>query len=576
MAGGVSRRGLLIGTLAVPVALSPVAADAARRTPSAVVPADGVVEPESTFFATVSIPYAAEVSTDSDGDLWPSAWADDGSVYAANGDGRGFSSDTSVDIVANRIDGLPPDGITGARLAASDAIGPIWSDPTQYNRKPTGMLAIDGDGDGVDELYLAVQDLKSGSVNPFDDAAAASISKSTDHGATWTHTDTAMFPDHVFTTIFFLDFGQSSGNRAVLGDDADYVYAYGLDGNWRTSYADTVPDPVDVYLARVPVDAVQDRASWQFFTGLDGGGAPTWSADIGAKTAVLHDDRRLYPSISNNPNNGPTNITVISQGSVIYNAPLKRYIYSSWSEYTFEFYEAPAPWGPWKLFLHKDFGPYPWWGAAPGPKNGGYATTIPTKFVSDDGLTMWVQANWFVGNDSGNSNYDFSLRRLVVTPYQQTTPANGKDATANLARTVAGTVAIDKTSHYGNLDYLNDGNAAQSEDSWDGTAKTSDQWGYTWPRAYNLNRLVYTTGTMFGDGGWFASDLRVQVRQNQTWTDVTNLTVTPDYPYSNAAGTNTTYTFTFDPTWGDGIRLYGVPGGTSYFTSVAELEVYYA
>jgi len=566
----VSRRRVMLGALAVPVVAG------VSGTAHAAAPADvGVVEPQSTFFATVSIPYAAEVSTASDGDLWPSAWADDDNLYAANGDGRGFSGDTSLDIVANRITGLPPDGISGTRLAASDAITPIWSDPTQYNRKPTGMLAIDGNGDGADELYLAVQDLKSGSTNPFDDAPAASIAMSIDHGATWTHTASPMFTDHVFTTIFFLDFGQSGRHRTVLGaPDSGYAYAYGLDGNWRDSYANTVPDPVDVYLARVPIGSIQDRSAWQFFAGLTAG-APTWSPDIAAKAPVLHDDRRIYPSISYNPKNGPTDITVISQGSVVYNAPLNRYIYTSWSEYTYEFYEAPAPWGPWKLFLHKDFGPYPWWGAAPGPKNGGYATAIPTKYISADGQTMWVQSNWFVGNDSGPANYDFSLRRLVVTPYRPTTPTNSPDSGNNLARTVPDTVPIDKTSHYGKLAYLNDGDTAQSEDSWDGTAKTTDQWGYTWPRAYTLNRLVYTTGTMFGDGGWFADNLRVQVRQNHQWIDVTGLTTTPAYPHSAAAGTNTTYTFRFDTTWADGIRLYGTPGGPSTFTSIAELSPYY-
>jgi hypothetical protein len=570
---------LILGALGAPVLAAARGVRAAPRPGGEAGRRAGeLVEVDSTFFSTVDTGYASEVTTASDGDLWPSAWADDGALYAANGDGRGFSNDTSLDVVANRITGLPPDGITGARLAASDAIGPIWSDPTQYNRKPTGMIAVDGDGDGVDELYLAVQDLKSGATNPFDDAPAASISRSTDRGATWTHTASAMFTDHVFTTIFFLDFGQSSGHRSVLGSaDADFVYAYGLDGNWRTSYADTVPDPVDLYLARVPVGAIQDRASWRFFTGFDADGRPTWSPDIAAKTAVLHDDRRLYPSISYNPKNGPTNVTVISQGSVVYNAGLNRYLYTSWSEYTFEFYEAPAPWGPWKLFLHKDFGPYPWWGSGGtvGPKNGGYATSIPTRFISSDGQTMWVQSNWFVGNDSGATNYDFSLRKLRVTPYQPSTPSNGPDSTANLARTVGDTVAIDKTSHYGHLAYLNDGDAGQSEDSWDGTTKTADQWGYTWPRAYHLNRVEYTTGTVFADGGWFASDLRVQVRREFSWVDVAGLTVTPAYPYSAAAGANTTYTFRFDTTWGDGVRITGVPGGSSAFTSIAELAVYY-
>src|SRR5690606_22514841 len=109
---------------------------------------------------------------------------------------------------------------------------------------------------------------------------------------------------------------------------------------------------------------------------------------------------------------------VISQGSVVYNAPLERYIYTSWTEYTFEFYEAPQPWGPWTLFLRKDFGGYPWFGSdSPTPKNGGYATTIPSKFISDDGREMWLQCNWFVGVGSGSPNYHFSLRKLVVEPF---------------------------------------------------------------------------------------------------------------------------------------------------------------
>jgi hypothetical protein len=305
-----SRRGLLRGGLAVAgaAAAAPLLAGAGPagadpRVRPALTPVTGVLVPESTFFSTVSVSYQADVSTSSDGDLWPNAWADDGNLYAANGDGRGFSSSgASVDVVANRIAGLPPSGVTGARLADSAAIGPIWSDPAQYNRKPTGMIAVDGDGDGHDELYLAVQDLKSGT-NAFDDAPAASISRSTDHGVTWTHTSTPMFSQHVFTTIWFLDFGQSSGRRSVLGAaDAGYAYAYGLDGNWRASYSDTVPDPVDLYLARVPLDAIQDRTQWTFFAGFGAGGAPTWTADIDGRQAVLHDDRTLYGN------------TIVSQG----------------------------------------------------------------------------------------------------------------------------------------------------------------------------------------------------------------------------------------------------------------------
>ncbi|GAA1415302.1 hypothetical protein GCM10009601_04690 [Streptomyces thermospinosisporus] len=77
---------------------------------------------------------------------------------------------------------------------------------------------------------------------------------------------------------------------------------------------------------------------------------------------------------------------------------------------------------------------------------------------------------------------------------------------------------------------------------------------------------------MFGDGGWFSSTPRIQVRRDGAWTDVTGQTVTPAYPTSPAAGTNRTYVFDFDTTTGDGVRIIGGSGGSQTFTSLAELE----
>ena len=547
------------------------------------VPARSLVEPDSRFFATASVPYADEVDTASDGDLWPAAWADDGALYAANGDGRGFSDLPWSDIVVNRIDGTPETGLTGTRLAAGDDIVPIWSDPGEFNRKPTGMVAVDGNGDGTDELYLAVQDLRRppdpgepGHPHAFNEAPAATVVRSTDYGRTWEPTAGPMFTDHVFTTVFFLDFGQSNRHARVLGrDGARFVYAYGLDRNWRDSFSGVVDDPLDLWLARVPIGSILDRTTWQFFAGL-AHGRPRWSTDIGERIAVLHEARRVYPGAVT-----PDGNSVLSQGSVVYNPGLKRFLYLSWTEYTFEFYEAPAPWGPWKLFHHKDFGPYPWWGAepgTPGPKSGGYATVAPSKFLSADGRQLWFQANWFVGAGHPHPNYHFSLRRLTVVPYERSKPRNAPDPSDNLARSAPGTVVVDKTSHFGRAHYLHDGRADLGEDSWDGSQKDADRWGYVWPRAYHLSRVVYTTGAMYPDGGWFAGTaggLRVQVRREHAWTDVTGLRITPPYPYDDTAGPNRRFELAFDPTWGDGVRIVGPPGGAATFTSVAELEVYY-
>lgn len=535
---------------------------------------DGYVEPESRFFATAFVESSERIDTDSDGDLWPCTWADDGQIYLLNGDGFGFDRNALwSDIVMNRISGTPETGIEGERLAAGIEIAPIWGDPGEYNRKPTGIVAVDGDGDGQDELYAAIQDLRHGD-GAFDDAPNASIAVSRDYGRTWQSTDEPMFSDNVFTTIFFLDYGKSNQAATVLGPDgANYVYAYGIDFNWRDSFVNTVEDPTDLYLARVPVASIQDRATWEFFAGLDGD-SPTWNTDIGSRVPVLTDTRRVYTNIRGD---GIHDMTVISQGSVVYNQPLDRYIYTSWTEYTFEFYEAPRPWGPWTLFLRKDFGAYPWFGGGagcPATKNGGYATVIPSKFISDDGRTMWVQANWFVGVGCGAPNYNFSLRKLVVEPYAASEPENAPDEDANLAM-ADGVTPIEKSTHFGQEDVYNDGATDRFDDSFDREEKSVDFWGYTWPRAYTVNRVVYSTGPIAQDGGWFEGDIRVQVRQGFEWHDVDGLSVSPDYPGDNTTEPFTAYTLAFDSNWGDGVRIIGTPGGSGHFTSISELEVYY-
>ena len=360
---------------------------------------------------------ANTVLTASDGDLWPAAWADDGALYATAGDGTGFARHGWSDILVNRIDGLPATGLLGERLADGDDVGPIW-EPERFNRKPTGMVAVDGNGDGRDELYLAVQDLRSGdSPDTFNEAPAATIVRSDDYGQTWSWPTHPLFTDHTFTTVMFLDLGQSNG-------DSEWVYAYGIDGNWRTSFSKVVPDPTQLFLGRVHRSAIQDASQWQFFVGLTDDGSPKWAADIAQRQPVLTDERRFYPT----PAFGMEahNFTCVAQGGVVWNPGLGRYLYSSWSEYTFEFFEASAPWGPWRHLHSHDFGHFPWHGPkSPLAKHGGYAPTMPSKFISADGREMWLQSNWFVPASSvGGRAYCFGLRRVRFDPGTDT-PVDG-------------------------------------------------------------------------------------------------------------------------------------------------------
>ncbi|NGN66495.1 DUF4185 domain-containing protein [Streptomyces sp. A7024] len=515
--------------------------------------------PDSTFFSTVEIDSGATVGAPANGnnrnrgDLWPNCWSDDDQLYGAYGDGIGYD-ESYHDIGVARISGQPG-SLEGTQLAEGDNVGQVWN--ADHTRKPTGMACVGGD------MYLAVQDLAFN----FDAAPAATIAKSTDHGRTWTWDKSKpMFPDGVFTTVMFLDYGKAYANAPD-----DYVYAYGLDHNWRDSFSDKVPDPVDLYLARVPKGDVMNRAAWEFVSGYGTDGKPTWSKDIGARKPVIHDDRRVYPDVYSDR---ISNMTTLSQGGVVYNKPLNRYIYTSWTEYTFEFYESPTPYGPWKRFDSKDFGGYTW----THQKHGGYATTIPSKYISADGKDMWLQSNvcpcgggvpaddWYA--------YTFSLRKMHLEPYKETTPDNPADPAKNLARE-PGTARTERVAHFGNEHFYNDGVKDHSEDDWNDENKSASWWGYTWPKQYKVNKVVYTPGKMFGDGGWFASDLRVQVRKDHRWTDVTGLAIGPDYPYNNTAGPGKTYELTFDATAGDGVRIIGTPGGSRTFTSIAELEAYF-
>jgi hypothetical protein len=511
-------------------------------------------EPASAFFSTVWVDDApTSAAPRSDGDLWPSAWGPDDAVYAANGDGAGFTHiPGTTDIVVSRITG-GRDSLQGVSLASGDDLGSIWSGD-DYNRKPTGMVCADG------VLYLAVQDLNR---RDFDDVPAASISRSDDLGKTWTWDKSApMFKDHVFTTIMFLDYGKDSRNAPD-----GYVYAYGMDDNWRDSFSNKVPDPTDLFLGRVPRAKVQDRAAWEFFAGPLPGGAPRWSKDVADRKAVLHTERRAYRKI-----HGTTNMrdmSVISQGSVVYNKPLRRYIYSSWTEYTLEFFESPTPWGPWKPFYTKDFGMYPW---AP-EKFGGYGATIPSKFISADGRTMYVQDNTF---NSGVRNYRFSLRKMRVEPRKPSRPNNKPDPRFNIARKGAGVVPVAKSFGTARPALLNDGNSLASEDDWDKEDKPLSWWGYTWQREYTMDTVAFTSGEARDEGGWFRETPRVQVRRNGEWVDARGQTVSPAYPGTRPEKPYQRYVFRFQPMAGDGIRIIGAPGGAQTFTTVAELEVYYS
>jgi hypothetical protein len=58
------------------------------------------------------------------------------------------------------------------------------------------------------------------------------------------------------------------------------------------------------------------------------------------------------------------------------------------------------------------------------------------------------------------------------------------------------------------------------------------------------------------------------------WQAVPGVTITPAYPGVDDGETYETYTLTFPPIVGEGIRIAGAPGGSASFVSVAELRAW--
>jgi hypothetical protein len=128
------------------------------------------------------------------------------------------------------------------------------------------------------------------------------------------------------------------------------------------------------------------------------------------------------------------------------------------------------------------------------------------------------------------------------------------------------------------IECIRDGITDESYDSYHGAVKESEDWyGYLFDRPHYFDTIVYYEGRNFYDGGWWTT-LTVQVTTDgTTWTNVERLAMTPPYNFADSREGRVHYSrflLTFARCRGNGIRIYGEPGGIADFTSIAELEVY--
>ncbi len=326
-----------------------------------------------------------------DGDMWPLTWAADGNLYAGAGD----NTDSPMNVW--KVCGHPePHHSWGVSMWNVNNM-PV--DPAIYCQrphvdakrgvKPAGLLSLDG------VLYLAAELHNYGEDPDFrrQQNVSAWIIASHDFGITW---DLAATPLDFFTGRFssphFIQYGKD-----YLGARDDFIYASfsaGVDGNSYWENGDML------LLGRAPKDSFLERKAWEFFVGADERNRASWSRD-GQKAQAIFSYHHMT-----------------GENHIAYNAGLGCYLmgnygfidalgnprpyHQAWPESAMRsqltLYEAPEPWGPWSIFYRND----DW------AKLGGYQPNFPTKWMSEDGRTVWMVYS------GSYEDYNFVIQKVTL------------------------------------------------------------------------------------------------------------------------------------------------------------------
>lgn len=317
--------------------------------------------PPSSQITGITFDWNSHIELAPGSDNWPVTWADDGHQYTSWGDGGGFGGTNRsgrVSLGVARIEG-PTENYSGYNVwGGQDA-----ENSAQFGGKSYGIISVDG------VLYMWVS---PGS----DDTnyTETRIAWSDDHGATWTRVDWSFTDSDQLVLPTFLQFGKD-----YAGARDEYVYSYAI--RLKDDSGLKVQKPGRIDLMRVHVDNLLDRDTYEFFTGLDGTGNPTWTAEVSDRQPVFEDPEGVGWN-----------------ASVSYNAGLDRYLLAT--EHTESFsgnlgvFDAPEPWGPWTTVTYESN-----WG--------GFGSTFfwnfSNKWLSADGKQFTIIFTGTGQNDSWNT-----------------------------------------------------------------------------------------------------------------------------------------------------------------------------
>jgi hypothetical protein len=323
------------------------------------------------------------------GDVWTTTWADDGNLYSVTDDTAGFDHACNSNLALQKIAGGPPPhvhGVTVNPMSPFGKAGSLKEDGASW--KASGLTCVD------DSLYLSVSRHKYANDKGYSywiqETWDSSIIKSTDHGKTWSAAPILghpMFPGRIFSNPFYVQYGKN-GEGSKDGAET-YVYAVSNDGAWNNGNWMT--------MGRVRRERISklDPGDWEFIHGYDNSRRPIWRSRW---------DNALY--VFRAP--GRASMTGIHylRGLDIYIMPQWYYPYPQdpkrrWTVTRWEFYQSPAPWGPWERFHVQDFEPQSF-----------YNPSIPSKFISEDGKQFWI---FVAGDFTDRTARYYGLNMIPVT-----------------------------------------------------------------------------------------------------------------------------------------------------------------
>lgn len=280
-------------------------------------------------------------------DQWPMSWGNDGNLYAAWGDGRGWDNSGAKSYLGITVLSGDP-----SRLSGSD----LWGDhQKQSNRKPVALVAYDN------KLHLFW--------NPSNPEKWIDIYGATSRdGKTWSFGNSPVFKQKEGAIpCGIVNFGR--GYTGVPDElDGSYVYVYLVNGPKENGE--------NLYLARASRQHIFDKSAYEYFYGLDRDNKAMWTRNWSDKRAVFRDlNGREYQCL------------------VDYSPGIKRFMLAKGhNKSALGVFESPTPWGPWKTMYYKQFNDANW----------KFTYQFPQKWMSPNGTTMWLGFSGWPEYDSFN------------------------------------------------------------------------------------------------------------------------------------------------------------------------------